>query len=391
LSTFKDLGLSEKLLRVLPELGIEIPTPIQEQAIPILIKADKDFIGLAQTGTGKTAAYGLPVLQNIDANLHQTQVLILTPTRELGQQVTQHINAFAKYIDGITAVAVYGGASISEQIRALRKNPQIVVATPGRLIDLIDRKALKIDKINYVILDEADEMLNMGFKEDIDKILSFTPEEKITWLFSATMPNEISNIVKKFMKNAAEVTLNNRNDANVNIDHQYVVVKSDDKTEALKRIIDLEEDMTAIIFCRTKLTTQDLAETLKKHHYRVDALHGDLSQAQRDTVMRRFKDNTLQIIVATDVAARGIDVNNLTHVIHYTLPDETAYYTHRSGRTARAGKKGISLSLVSSRELQRLRKFEKELKVEFTKISVPDVHDIEIQKIKEKIIITKNF
>jgi len=381
LNTFKDLGLSAKLLKVLPELGIDIPTPIQEQSIPLLALADKDFIGLAQTGTGKTAAYGLPLIDNIDPKLKQTQALILTPTRELGQQVAQHINAFTKYFDDIHAVAVYGGASISDQIKALKQMPQIIVATPGRLIDLIDRKALKIDKINLVVLDEADEMLNMGFKEDIDNILSHTPAEKHTWLFSATMPKEIRHIVKKYMSEPNEVTLNSKKEINENIEHRYCVVKSTDKTDALKRFMDLENDMRAIIFCRTKLSAQDLAESLKKAHYRVDALHGDLSQGQRDIVMRRFKSHTLQVIVATDVAARGIDVDNLTHVIHYTLPDETAYYTHRSGRTARAGKKGISLSLVSTREVDRLRRFERDLKVEFNKVNVPHVGDIQLQNI----------
>jgi ATP-dependent RNA helicase DeaD len=381
LNTFKDLGLSERLLKVLPELGIETPTPIQNESIPLLALANKDFIGLAQTGTGKTAAYGLPLIDNIKPDLKQTQALILTPTRELGQQVAQHINAFAKYFNDIHAIAVYGGASISEQIKALKNKPQIVVATPGRLIDLIERKAIKIDKINIVILDEADEMLNMGFKEDIDNILSYTPEEKLTWLFSATMPTEIKRIVSKYMDNPNEITVNAKKEINENIEHQYCVVKSTDKTEALKRFLDLEKNMSAIIFCRTKLSAQDLAENLKKAHYHVDALHGDLSQNQRDVVMRRFKAHTLQVIVATDVAARGIDVDNLTHVIHYTLPDETAYYTHRSGRTARAGKKGISLSLVSTREMGRLNKFEKELKVKFIKTNVPNVKDIQLQNI----------
>lgn len=381
MNTFKDLGLSEKLLKVLPELGIDIPTPIQEQSIPLLALGDKDFIGLAQTGTGKTAAYGLPLIDLIDPALKQTQALILTPTRELGQQVTQHINAFAKYFDNIHAVAVYGGASITEQIRAIKKKPQIIVATPGRLIDLVERKALQIDKIDFVILDEADEMLNMGFKEDIDNILSYTPEEKLTWLFSATMPQEIKRIVNTYMENPNEVAVNAKKEINENIEHRYCVVKSADKTEALKRFMDLESDMRAIIFCRTKLSAQDLAENLKKAHYHVDALHGDLSQNQRDVVMRRFKSHSLQVITATDVAARGIDVDNLTHVIHYTLPDDTAYYTHRSGRTARAGKKGISLSLVSTPEMNRLRRFEKDVKVPFTKVNVPKVEDIQLQNI----------
>ncbi|MBN2350194.1 MAG: DEAD/DEAH box helicase [Bacteroidales bacterium] len=381
MNNFEELGLSKALQKVLPELGIFEPTPIQEQAIPILTSKQTDLIGLAQTGTGKTAAFGLPLLDAIDPKLNYTQALILAPTRELGQQIAQQLLAFAKYLNTIRIQAVYGGASISDQMRALKNTPHIIIATPGRLLDLINRKAIKLDRIGHIILDEADEMLNMGFKEDMDIILSFTDKNKLTWLFSATMPAEIKRITKKYMNNPVEITVNSGIRINENIEHQYTVVKSSDKTEALKRFMDVDTNMRGIVFCRTKLSTQSLAEDLSRQHYKVDAIHGDLSQNMRDRVMRKFKDHSLKILIATDVAARGIDVNDLTHIIHYSLPDDYSYYTHRSGRTARAGKNGISLALVTKKESDKIYALEKMLKIKFEKVSPPKVSEIQTQRI----------
>lgn len=371
MNKFSELGLSDLLTKSLAEMGIESPTEIQEKSIPILIQNEKDFIGLAQTGTGKTAAFGLPLIDLIDVNDRHSQAIVLAPTRELGQQIAAQFQNFSKYLPQIKVVAVYGGAPISNQIRALKDKPQIIIATPGRMIDLLNRKALLIDKIRYVVLDEADEMLNMGFKEDIDEILSHTPAEKLTWLFSATMPKEIRRIVKTYMKDPAEVSVNSGTSTNKDIEHQYAVVKISDKTEAIKRIMDVTPKMKGIIFCRTKRDTQALADDLKHAGYHVDALNGDLSQAQRDRVMRQFKAHSLQMIVATDVAARGIDVDNLTHVIHHSLPDDITYYTHRSGRTGRAGNKGISIAFISSRDQRRLRDIERGLDAAFQKIEIP--------------------
>jgi ATP-dependent RNA helicase DeaD len=374
---FSDLNLSDSVLRVLPELGFESPSPIQQKAIPILKEKRQDFIGLAQTGTGKTAAFGLPLLDWVDPHLNKTQALILAPTRELGQQIGEQLKIFSKYIDGIQCQTVYGGASIVEQMRSIkRRTPQIIIATPGRLLDLIRRKAIDLSAINFVVLDEADEMLNMGFKDDLDDILSNTGDDKNTWLFSATMPKEIRSIVNSYMTNPVEIKVSTGNQTNENIEHQFAVVKSSDKFEGLKRVLDLEEQFRGVIFCRTKIKTQQLADDLKKAKYQAEALHGDMSQAQRDRVMKRFKDHTLQVLVATDVAARGIDVNDLTHVIHYALPDDAAYYTHRSGRTARAGKKGISLSLLTNRDMRKLEMIERSLKLKISKITIPSVDDI---------------
>lgn len=376
MTTFKQLGLSNEVLKALTELGFETPSEIQQQAIPQLLAEDKDFIGLAQTGTGKTAAFGLPLLERMDPFNKSTQALVLAPTRELGQQIAEQIELYSKYMDKMNVLAVYGGAAISTQMKALRQPQQIIIATPGRLIDLIGRKSVKLDQLQYLVLDEADEMLNMGFKEDIDKILSFTPKEKLTWLFSATMPTEIKRIVNKYMHEPIEVKVNTKNEVNTNIEHQYVVVKQSDKSEALTRFLDINKDMRGVVFCRTKRDTQNLAEELLKKNYKADALHGDLSQQQRDRVMKRFKAHDLQVLIATDVAARGIDVNDLTHVFHYTLPDDNSYYTHRSGRTARAGKQGISISFINGREGYKIKRIEKDLGISIAQVFIPKVEDI---------------
>jgi|TARA_Y100000385_G_scaffold266278_1_gene301292 ATP-dependent RNA helicase DeaD len=377
LKSFSELGLSKPLMQVLPELGFENPSPIQEQAIPLLNEKPQDFIGLAQTGTGKTAAFGLPLLDWINPDQKDTQALILAPTRELGQQIAGQLEIFAKYLPNIRIQSVYGGASIVVQMKDIkRRTPQIVIATPGRLLDLMRRKVLDLSTIRFVVLDEADEMLNMGFKEDLDDILAYTGDTKNTWLFSATMPKEIRHIVKSYMSKPVEVKVSTGNQVNENIEHQYAVVKSSDKFEGLKRVLDVEEGFRGVIFCRTRIKTQQLADDLNKSGYQSEALHGDLSQAQRDRVMKRFKDHSLQVLVATDVAARGIDVNDLTHVIHYALPDDPSYYTHRSGRTARAGKKGISLSLLTNRDMRKLDGLERSLKLKIDKISIPSVEDI---------------
>jgi len=381
--TFAELGLSPELNKVIAELGYENPTPIQEQSIPKLLTESTDFIGLAQTGTGKTAAFGLPLLHLIDATNANTQALIVAPTRELANQIAEQIAIFAKYIDGLRTAVVYGGgANISGQIRELKRKPQIIIATPGRLLDLIGRKAINLSTVDYVVLDEADEMLNMGFKEDIDKILEFTPDTKLTWLFSATMPKDIRRIVKEYMTDPFEVQVSTGTEVNKNIEHLYAQVKSSDKMDALKRFLDQDPDMRGVIFCRTKIDTQKVAEKLAKDDYRVEPMHGDMTQTMRERVMRRFKDHELQVLVATDVAARGIDVDNLTHVIHYSLPDSREYYTHRSGRTARAGKKGISLALVNSREAGTLKQYTDRLKITFEKIAVPSVKDVQMNRMR---------
>lgn len=384
MNNFSDLGLSSQLLKGLPELGINEPTDIQRDAIPILINGQQDFIGLAQTGTGKTAAFGLPLIDLIDPNQKHTQALVLAPTRELGQQIGQQLSAFGKYLGQIEIQTVYGGAAITNQMRDIkRKNPHIVIATPGRLIDLVKRKAIKLDQIRFLVLDEADEMLNMGFKEDIDFILEYAPKETATWLFSATMPKEIRKIVKNYMTDPKEVTVNSQNIVNVNITHKFVQIKGRDKTEALTRFIELEPDMKCVVFCRTKSDTQKVAEDLKRQGHRAEALNGDLTQKQRDFVMNGFKKHATNILVATDVAARGIDVNDLTHVIHYALPDDFAFYTHRSGRTARAGKKGISLVLSTKSDLSKIKQLERKLEINFERIEVPNsaaIGSLRIQK-----------
>ncbi|MEL6562243.1 MAG: DEAD/DEAH box helicase [Bacteroidota bacterium] len=381
MTDFSSLGLSGSILKVLPELGIEKPTEIQEKTIPFLLENQSDFIGLAQTGTGKTAAFGLPLLQNVDPDLKHVQALVLAPTRELCQQIEKQLSLFSKYISGIHSTAVFGGANIMGQIKTLRKPNQIVVATPGRLIDLAKRKAIRLDQIEYLVLDEADEMLNMGFKDELDEILSFTPETKITWLFSATMPSEIKRIVDEYMVDPEEVRVSTGNAVNANIAHQYVVVRSADKKEAIRRFIDKEIEIKGIVFTRTKMDAQKLSDDLGRDGYRVDALHGDLSQAQRDRVMNKFKEHNLQLLIATDVAARGIDVNDLTHVFHHSIPDQLEYYTHRSGRTARGGKKGISLAITTKRDKRRIGYLENDLDISFDKVEVPTSSEILFNRI----------
>ena len=326
---------------------------------------------------GKTAAFGLPILDWINPNQLQTQALVLAPTRELGQQIASQLTIFSKYLPNITIQSVYGGASIVAQMKEIKKkNPQIIIATPGRLLDLMRRKVVNLDTVELVVLDEADEMLNMGFKEDLDDILSQIESQKHIWLFSATMPNEIRDIIKNYMISPVEVKVSSGNQVNENIEHQYAIIKSSEKFEGLKRILDIETHFRGVIFCRTRIKTQQLSDELNKYGYLSEALHGDLSQSQRDRVMKRFKSGHLKILIATDVAARGIDVTDLTHVIHYALPDDHAYYTHRSGRTARAGKKGVSLSIVTNRDIKKLDYIKQKLKIDFNLISIPSVDDI---------------
>lgn len=376
MTTFESLGLSEELLRAVTELGFTNPTPIQEQAIPVLLSGTKDFIGLAQTGTGKTAAFGLPLLHLIKQEDRFPQALVICPTRELCLQIVKEMELFKKFQPSVRIVAVYGGSSISMQIRDLRRGVQIVVATPGRLIDLIERKAINLEQIKYVVLDEADEMLNMGFQEDIEAILKNTPERDSTWLFSATMPPAIRQVSKRYMDNPAEVTVGKVNAANKSIDHQYYVTTAMHRYETLKRLIDFNPGMYGIIFTRTKLDAQDIAEKLTREGYDIEALHGDLSQEQRTKVMNKFRDKTLQLLIATDVAARGIDVSGITHVINYELPDDVEVYTHRSGRTGRAGKTGICMSIVHQRESFRLKQIERIIQVPMHKLEIPNGKDV---------------
>jgi len=380
---FKSLGLSQETLKVINELGFDKPTDIQSKAIPLLLTEYTDLIGLAQTGTGKTAAFGIPLVERIDPANSQTQALILAPTRELCQQIAKQLAEFGRHKPELNMLAVYGGKTIGRQISALKKQTQhIIIATPGRLLDLINRGFITLDTLHVVVLDEADEMLNMGFREDLDKILEYSPEDKMTWLFSATMPQEIKRIVHDYMENPVEIRIKQKDKVNVNIAHQYVLVKRTDKDEALKRIIDIHEQMHAVVFCRTKRETQALAEILLKEGYKADALHGDLSQELRERVMKRFRSKAIHILIATDVAARGIDVDNLSHVIHYTLPDDNAYYTHRSGRTARAGKSGISIAFIGNREKSRLIRMEKQLNISFERVLIPNASEIYEHKIK---------
>lgn len=376
MSSFDNLGLSRPILEAITELGFTTPTAIQEKAIPVLLEGRSDFVGLAQTGTGKTAAFGLPLLQLIEPDEKIPQALILSPTRELGIQISDDLKIFSKNILNLNVVNVYGGASIDDQIRKIRRGAHVVVATPGRLLDLIRRKAINLSKVEYVILDEADEMLNMGFKEDIDAILSTTSDEKLTWLFSATMSSEVRRISKNYMTDPVEVTVGAANTTNKNIEHQYYLMNNRDRYNVLKRIVDFYPDIYGIVFCRTRKETQEVAELLMKDGYNADALHGDLSQVQRDRVMRSFKSKSLQMLVATDVAARGIDVDDLTHVLHYNLPDELEYYTHRSGRTARAGRKGISIALVTPRDERRVRDLSRRLKMDFEQVKIPNGEEV---------------
>lgn len=371
MSTFNSLGLREEVLQSVAEMGFETPTPVQAEAIPVLLGGDTDLVALAQTGTGKTAAFGLPMLTLLDFDQKVTQALILAPTRELCIQISKDIVNFAKHIPNVNVVSVYGGASITNQIAELKRGAHIVVATPGRLVDLIDRKRVHLENVRFAVLDEADEMLNMGFKDDLDTILSATPNSKSTWLFSATMPDEVLRISRSYMTNPYEVTVA-KNQSNENIEHTYYMVSNKDRYLALKRIADFNPDIFAIVFCRTKIETQQVADMLIKDGYNADALHGDLSQAQRDHVMNRYRSRNLQMLVATDVAARGIDVNDVTHVINYNLPDEIESYTHRSGRTARAGKKGVSIVLLTPKEQSKIRILERLIKTKFTQAEIPN-------------------
>jgi ATP-dependent RNA helicase DeaD len=374
--TFEGLGIDERLIQATTELGYVNPTAIQEQAIPVLLSGTTDFIGLAQTGTGKTAAFGLPLLHIIDAAAKYPQALVVCPTRELCLQIVKEIELFKKYMTGISVVAVYGGASIGLQIRDLKRGVQIVVATPGRLIDLIERKAINLEQISYVVLDEADEMLNMGFQDDIEFILKNTPQRNSTWLFSATMPPEIRKVSKRYMKDPKEVTVGKVNTANKSIDHQYYVTTAHHRYETLKRIIDFNPGIYGIIFTRTKLDAQEISERLTREGYDIDALHGDLTQGQRDKVMGQFRDKSLQLLIATDVAARGIDVQGITHVINFELPDDVEIYTHRSGRTGRAGNQGICISIVHAKETYKLKQIERINNCHFSKLDIPSGKDV---------------
>lgn len=379
MSTFKDLGLSANLLNVIEEMGFTAPTPIQEKSIPFLLKdkdAKSDFIGLAQTGTGKTAAFGLPLIDLVDSDNKATQALIMAPTRELGQQTAKQLVEFSAKYKQLNVEVVYGGAAIMNQIKALKRPTQIVVATPGRLLDLIRRKAIRLDDVKYVVLDEADEMLNMGFKEDIDEILSYCREDRSTWLFSATMPADIRRITRKYMTDPMEVAVNTESKTNTDITHQYIITKNDDKVTALRRFLDIQPDMKGIMFCRTKRETQEITDYLGQLGYEVEALHGDLSQAQRDAAMRRFKARNMQLLIATDVAARGIDVNDLTHVLHHKIPDQLEAYTHRSGRTGRAGNKGKSIVFINNREGRKISDIERKNSIKFEKIEVPKASEL---------------
>ena len=376
MNTFQNLGLSEDLLHAITDLGFETPSEVQSKTIPILLEKDTDLVSLAQTGTGKTAAFGFPMLQKINAESRTTQGLILSPTRELCLQITNEMKLYGKYLNGLNVVAIYGGASITEQAREVKRGAQIIVATPGRMKDMINRNLVDISKIEYAVLDEADEMLNMGFYEDITDILSYTPQDKNTWLFSATMPNEVATIAKKFMHNPVEVTVGNKNESTSQVSHEYYLVNSRDRYSALKRLADANPDIFSVIFCRTKRDTQKIAEQLIEDGYSAGALHGDLSQNQRDMVMKSFRNQQIQMLVATDVAARGIDVEDITHVINYQLPDEIETYTHRSGRTGRAGKTGVSMVIVSKSEIRKIKSIERIIKKNFERKDIPDGMEI---------------
>ena len=368
---FNELGLKQEILTAIAEMGFEEPSEIQAEVIPYLLNETGDVVGLAQTGTGKTAAFGLPILQTIDTKSKQTQALILSPTRELCMQIATEMSKYASGMHGVHIVAVYGGEDIRKQLKELDTTPQILVATPGRLIDLMERKKVHLESISYLVLDEADEMLNMGFLDDINTILERTPESRRTLLFSATMPNEIAKIAMNYMKNAVEISVGKKNEAAKNVEHYYVLTKQSTRYDVLKRLLDYYPDIYGIVFCRTRQETKDVAEKLMVDGYNADALHGDLSQAQRDSVMNKFRLRALQILVATDVAARGLDVNDLTHVIHYNLPDDRETYTHRSGRTGRVNKSGISIALVTPREKGAIKPIERVINHPFTQMDIP--------------------
>ncbi|MGB5821525.1 MAG: DEAD/DEAH box helicase [Saonia sp.] len=392
MTKFKALGLEQPLIDAVADLGFESPSEVQEKAIPILLENDTDLVALAQTGTGKTAAFGFPLIQKINSESRTTQGLILSPTRELCLQITNELKLYSKYVKGLHTVAIYGGASISEQANQIKRGAQIIVATPGRMKDMIGRRMVDISKIDYCILDEADEMLNMGFFEDIKDILSNTPKEKSTWLFSATMPKEVSTIAKKFMHSPQEITVGTKNAGTSTVQHEYYVVGGRDRYPALKRLADTNPDIFSVVFCRTKRDTQKVAEKLIEDGYNAGALHGDLSQNQRDLVMNSFRKKQIQMLVATDVAARGIDVDDITHVINYQLPDEIETYTHRSGRTGRAGKSGISMVIVTRSELRKIKSIEAKIKQNFIAKKIPtgmEICEIQLYHLASKIRDTK--
>lgn len=375
-STFEDLGVSGPILKAIKEMGYESPMPVQEKVIPYLLGNNNDVVALAQTGTGKTAAYGLPVLQKIDTSSTDTQAVIMAPTRELCLQITDDLKDYSKYIDGLHVLAVYGGASIEPQIRSLKKGVQVIVATPGRLVDLMERKVAKLNTVQNVVLDEADEMLNMGFSESIDAILAGVPAERNTLLFSATMSKEIERIAKNYLHDAKEIVVGSRNEGAEHVNHIYYMVSARDKYNALKRIADYYPEIYAIIFCRTRMETQEIADKLIKDGYNAEPLHGELSQAQRDLTMQKFRQHTVQLLVATDVAARGLDVDELTHVINYGLPDDIESYTHRSGRTGRAGRSGTSISIIHIKEKGRVRAIENQIQKKFVPGILPTGQEI---------------
>ena len=385
MSEFSKLGLSQPLVQSISDLGFEHPTPIQSQAIPRLLLNDTDLVGLAQTGTGKTAAFGLPMLDIVEPSLDYIQALVLAPTRELCLQISKDLKSYASHLKKLKIVAVYGGTDIGRQIRDIRRGAHIIAATPGRLRDMINRKVIKLEKVQIVVLDEADEMLNMGFKEEIDEILLNTPDEKNTWLFSATMPKEVRRIAKNYMDNPLEISIGDKNTSNENISHQYIFIRPNQKYEALLRFLDYDADIFGLIFTRTRRDSHALAEQLSKDGYNADALHGDLNQGQRDRVMDRFRRRRLQVLVATDVAARGIDVSDITHVFHYNIPEDISFYTHRAGRTGRAGKKGISLVLAHPNDMGLIRLLERRVKIRFEKAHIPDGEEIVKQRLVSRL------
>ena len=388
MNKFEQLGLNESLLLAIKDLGFENPSEVQEKAIPVLLEQNTDLVALAQTGTGKTAAFGFPLIQKIDAENKNTQALILSPTRELCLQITNEIKLYSKYIKGLHTVAVYGGASITEQAREVKRGAQIIVATPGRMQDMINRGLVNIKNIDFCILDEADEMLNMGFYEDICSILSDTPDEKNTWLFSATMPAEVARIAKQFMSSPVEITVGSKNSGSATVSHEYYCVNARDRYEALKRLADANPDIFSVVFCRTKRDTQAVAEKLIEDGYNAAALHGDLSQAQRDGVMKSFRGRQIQMLVATDVAARGIDVDNITHVVNYQLPDEIETYNHRSGRTGRAGKLGTSIVIITKSEIRKIHSIERIIQQKFVEKTIPsgiEICEIQLLHLANKI------
>lgn len=376
MNKFQELGLQESLLRAIGDLGFTQPSEVQEKAIPILLEKDTDIVALAQTGTGKTAAFGFPLIQKINTESRTTQALVLSPTRELCLQITNELKQYSKYEKNVNVVAVYGGASITEQAKDVKRGAQIIVATPGRMQDMINRGYVDISKIDFCVLDEADEMLNMGFYDDIVSILSTSPDDKSTWLFSATMPNEVARIAKEFMRKPLEITVGTKNSGSSTVSHEFYVVNARDRYEALKRLSDANPDIFSVVFCRTKRDTQAVAEKLIEDGYNAAALHGDLSQAQRDSVMKSFRGKQIQMLIATDVAARGIDVDNITHVINYQLPDEIETYNHRSGRTGRAGKSGTSIVIITKSELRKINSIERIIQQKFEEKTIPSGTEI---------------